>query len=584
MRNTIRKFALILLSIFSSVFLAIWVYQNKYSPILILLWLYSIIVFVISQWEQSSNNVKINLKSLLKPKTILLGLVLILPLIVRIFNFRPDRIHGDDLLSAYFSAHLNLLKDNFFAPIPQNKGEWVCQFPSVYFFLQKIFFLFFGESSQSVKFSILPYVFVISLMLFLLVKKNLNTETAIISVILYSFFSPSLYLETLGLSFMSSTAVFLIFFYFLTAESENSFFSALTGVFCGLCYLFYASSYFALPVLAAYFTLRFLSKQKIIIMKNFLISIFGFYLVVSPFIAFMSKTKSYYLTGRVNQVNLINGSWSNTQERLRKGESIISIVKENFLVSVKSLYTDGIGGYGGYNFGHLALFEKFSFFIFCVGIAICVFLASKNITTFFALLIITVSFIFGIVLSLPPPAFHHFSIAFPFLIWVMSIPFYFLLSPKLNRKLIIFLILSVLIVYSVKNQKYFIRITFEENNNESIRLASYILDNYPSRNIYIASFSGFVFEKIFFFVKAERRTPKFLGVFLKKTKVVSEDSTSEKTKILTDYHINFLNNFNSEEKYVYVIIFPQDFNKKFEEKDNKGKIIEFSNNYSLFIN
>lgn len=48
------------------------------------------------------------------------------------------------------------------------------------------------------------------------------------------------------------------------------------------------------------------------------------------------------------------------------------------------------------------------------------------------------------------------------------------------------------------------------------------------------------------------------------------------------YYISCKNHPN--EKYVYAIIFPQDFEEKFAQLDANGRIIHISKGYSLFAN
>jgi hypothetical protein len=54
--------------------------------------------------------------------------------------------------------------------------------------------------------------------LYAIARELLDERAAVLSVVLYAFFGPSVYLETLGLHFVSSTAVFLAFFYFSLRE------------------------------------------------------------------------------------------------------------------------------------------------------------------------------------------------------------------------------------------------------------------------------------------------------------------------------------------------------------------------------
>lgn len=498
----------------------------------------------------------------------LLILIILLPIIVRIANYSPNRIHGDDTISAFFSSNYNFRKDNFFAPVPINKAEWVCQFPSLYFVLQKIFFIFSGESLLTIKLSILPYVGIVSLMIFLISKKFFDTKTAAVGVILYSFFPASLYLETLGLHFISSTAVFLIFFYFLIIGSENNSFynSILIGVSCAFCYFFYSSSYIALPIMFLFFFAQFFKKNNLKKnIANLTISIIGFIIVVSPFLINMYKEKNFYLAGRIKQVSIINGEWSGTKERIKNGESINKIVVDNFVLSFNSLYKNGIGGHGGYTFGHLALFDKFSILLIFAGLLSCLFLIflKKKTELLFVLAIILMAFVSGMVLTIPPPPFHRFSIAFPFFVIIESSIFFILFKEiKISETIKYALTVFVLIVYSINNQNYFEKSIKDEKENMDVKISLFIKEKYPSRKVMIASFPGYALEKIMYFVI---------------------NNKGMKTLIATDYHQNFIDKFDRNENYLYVLIFPDVFDSKFKELDKKGKLINFSNNYSIFV-
>lgn len=276
----------------------------------------------------------------------------------------------------------------------------------------------------------------------------------------------------------------------------------------------------------------------------------------------MASNKNYYITQRINQVNLLNGEWSGAKDRIKNGESPNIIIRENLILSFKSLYTDGIGGHGGYNFGNLAFFERFTLLLFVTGLLAVFKIMVKKIELFFIVAVLMFSYVAGIVFTIPPPAYHRFSLTFPFIIVVISTLFYCFLSlNKMPKALKLMSIIIVLLIYSINNQAYFLKSSEMEKNNTDLRLARYIDTNFPSRNIYIASFPNFAFEKILYF------------------------ELKDKSKnVLTEYHANVLAMFNKDEKYVYVITLPNIFNDQFKLKDTNGKIINFSQDYSLFVN
>jgi hypothetical protein len=79
--------------------------------------------------------------------------------------------------------------------------------------------------------------------------------------------------------------------------------------------------------------------------------------------------------------------------------------------------------------------------------------------------------------------------------------------------------------------------------------------------VYLAAFGGFGLEKVLYFVMRNRPP-----------------------KILAEYHDNLLKTLNPDEKYVYVIIFPNDFDKKFQQADPNGVLFHFSQKTSVFAN
>lgn len=546
------------ISIIISIYADSSIIANNYSPVLIYWWLASIIIFLLAFGR--------NIKSIhfqIKPvkKKMLLILLLSLPALIRISNYNLSRIHGDDLITAYFSATEKFSGINFFGGIPTDKAQWVSQFPTPFFVLQKFFFMIFGENLLAIKLSVVPYILIVSVMLFLIVKHIFNIKTALVSLILYSFFPISLYLETLGLHFISSTAVFMVFFYFilLNFRQNSRFLAVLTGISCGFCYLFYNTSFIAFPLTLFIFAIQIIKLRKISVITNLIIALIGFSIVMGPYIGYITKHGNYF-TSRMEQVSLLTGSWSNAKNRITKGEKTTLIIKENLLLSVRSLYQNGIGGHGGYTFANLAFLEKYSLYIFLIGLGLSLSLF-KKIEILFIYLILALSF-FMMALSTPPPAYHRLALSFPFLVIILSIPFYILFSSKrTSYKIRYFLIFIFILIYVFTSQRYFLMSVSQESNNANLKLASYVNKNFPDRNLRIASFPGFHFEKIYYF--SEMKNAITVG---------------------TRYHQGYLDNFNPDEKYVYVIIFPNDFNSKFQEKDPNGKIFKFDDYFSLFVN
>src|SRR5262249_953964 len=188
--------------------------------------------------------------------------VSLLPVAVRIANFDPNRLHTDELLTAYFSAtenfhhseildHRDAARPGFFGYMPET-WEWQAQFPKPFFLLQRGFFALAGAGLTTARpprpVSLAP----VAAALFLILREILDPFSALAGVVLYSFLGVSVYFETLGVMFISSTAALTVFFYLALKEYRTGEirYAALAGIACGFCYLTYYTSYLALPLLA----------------------------------------------------------------------------------------------------------------------------------------------------------------------------------------------------------------------------------------------------------------------------------------------------------------------------------------------
>jgi 4-amino-4-deoxy-L-arabinose transferase-like glycosyltransferase len=499
----------------------------------------------------------------LPARALLLLAVAALPVLVRVANFDSDRMHTDEFISSYFSATHDFAHSSFFSPIPK-WYEWEAQFPSPYFFLQRVFFTLFGESILTLRLSVQIYVALVSVMLFLIVREIFDQKAAWIAVVLYSFFAVSVWLETLGLHFISSTAVFTAFFYFALREYRTGemFYAALAGIACGLCYLTYYSSYLAFPMLLAFCALHWLRKRSWLVLQNFAITLAGMLLVLAPFVAFGLRSGNY-VWHRTNQVSLLTGEWSRYREQIANGtRSPLSVIGENLALSLKSFVQDDIGGHGGYDFGHRAFFDRFTLVLFLAGALAGLVLLFRKTELFFVFLAIGASFMTGMVLTIPPPAYHRFSIAFPFLVILMTLPLSLLLRIRpLPMSVRYALAGGLLLLFACVNQRRFVEAVCLDAPADELRLARFLNQRYPGRSLYLAAYGGFGFEKVLYFAM-KNRPPK----------------------IQTDYHENLLKVFNCDEKYVYVILFPNDFNEKFRQADPKGRLFQFSGRLSVFAN
>lgn len=483
----------------------------------------------------------------------ILGIIL-LPAIVRILLYQPNRIHGDDLLTASFSLDYRPLTTPFFAGVPVST-DWVASFPAPYFLFQKIFLRIFGASVLTVKLSIVPYILIVSTMTYLIGAHIFNPFTGAIAVALYAFMAISLYLETLGLHFISSTAIFMIFFYAMlrSIHSTKPFWPTITGILCASCYFFYTSSYIALPILLV----GVLTQKKL--WKKSAWILIGFLITIAPFATYAIKTDNYF-TGRINQISLLSGSWSNDRETAKTTDGAISAIKKNLTLSLRSFIEDGIGGHGGYLFDRRAFFNRTGLLLFLTGAALSFVLLWRNGSILLILLVPMLSYITGVVLTIPPPAYHRLSLVFPFIAIVSAIPFSlhfkkYLLSVALG------IALYLILVYAYTNISYFTSTVQKEALIPDAAIITHINKTYPERRIHVAAFPGFALDRLFPF-------------FIPKTSL----------SIDTQYHATYLENFEKNEPYLYIITLTPEFKEKFIAADQEGTYTQFSDQYGIFVN
>lgn len=528
-----------------------------YSHVLIVLWLVSLVCFVISAGERLPKFPKITIR--IDPAHILIFCVLLLPIMVRLLNYTPTRMHGDDLLTAYFSMEYHPRTTNFFSGIP-DKDSWVSSFPTPYFLFQKLFLRVFGATLLTVKLSILPYVFFVTLLLFSSTALLTNIPTAVAAVWIYSFFAFSVYLETLGLHFISSTALFLLFFYMLLRgfrnESPRTF--ALAGICAAWSYLSYTSSYIAYPILFIGIFVWIIKKRRASLFRLLFWAVIGFALGIAPFATYAATSRDYFLE-RITQVSLINGDWS-SHKHITWPETL-PIVRDNLILSARSLIEPGIGGHGGYTFDRQAFFNRESLVLAGTGALLALFMGFFDVSWWLILLVLLASFVSGVVLTIPPPAFHRLSLTLPFLAMISSLPVYFI--TKLKRGALPFLVLMMgfLGLYAYTNLAYAKTAIQSEQLIDDASVIVYVNRMYPNRHVHIAAFPSFALEKQW--------------RFFPNNTFASVD---------TDFHKNYLDRFDPHERYIYVMILPDEFRTKFIAKDPNGTYIAYSGKYGLFVN
>jgi hypothetical protein len=210
------------------------------------------------------------------------------------------------------------------------------------------------------------------------------------------------------------------------------------------------------------------------------------------------------------------------------------------------------------------MFEPFSVALFLLGTAGGLFLSVRKPEILFVFVVIGAAFAGGVVLTIPPPAYHRFSIAFPFLAIVMAVPFFLLRRiPRLPAYAANALTAGLLVLFACRNERQLAEAAIRDVPFREMDLARFVDQRYPGRPLYVAAFPNHGYARIYYFSGPEAR---------------------RRPKIDTRYHSSLLLDLNRGEKYVYVMIFPEVFETPFREADPRGKFFRFSNGYATFAN
>lgn len=493
-----------------------------------------------------------------------LAAVVILAVGVRIANFDRTRIHTDEFITSFFSATHDFTHGSVFATMP-NDDQWDARFPTPYFFFQRIFFHLFGPSLLTIRLSVQIYVAIATAFLFLITRELLDTRAAVAAGVLSSFFAISVYLETHGFMFISSTAALTFFFWSALREMRTEAIAdaGRTGIATGLCYLTYYSSYLAFPILLAFVALRTVRRRSWVPIQNFAIAAGGALIVLAPFLTAAIRWGGG-MGRRSSEISLLHGEWSSQREAIAQGASPVRVVAQNFWLALRAMAIDDLGGQGGYDFGRRAMFETFGLLLAAAGIVCILVLVRKKPELLLVLVAAGGAFVGGTVLTIPPPAYHRMSVAFPFLAIVMAVPFSVIgRVERLPRVISDAVAAGLLLLFACRNEDHLSQAALRDIPRPELEIARLINQRFPKRPFYVAAFPGYGFDRIFYF---------------------AGPGSHDRPRVETEYHANMLPHLNPGEKYVYMMIFTDDFKDQFHEKDPNGKLYPLRNGISLFAN
>lgn len=487
----------------------------------------------------------------------------LLPVLVRVVCTTTQRFYGDELLIGFFSATEKIAPARFFGPVPQDPTEWVSQFPATFFVLEQAVLDLLGRTIPVLRLSVLPYVFLSGAFLFLTVREVIDRTAGVLAVAFWSFLAISLYLETTALSNISAVGLFLPFLWSALRADRGSVprDAVLTGMLAAGCYLFYPGSFVALPILLVITLLRMLRRRRLELLQNVVRPGLGFLVVFAPFVPYLVKVENYLIAypGRV----ALFGPDSDASRRIQEGESAIRIVLHALSMNLRALVESHVGGAGGYWFGGFALFDRLTLVLFVAGLVAAPFVFQKRRQGWFLLLVILAVWLMGAVLIAPPPAFHRLGIACACAGAVLAFPVWLLLRvPRVSRGVAAAAAGAILLTFAATNLEIFERAALlDDDFGEALRLCGALVRRYPDRMFYVAAEPVSAFAKIGYWADDRwRRMPR------------------------TDYHDPLLREMNTDEKYVYVVAYPDNFRERFLRRDPNGRFRKVSANYGVFLN
>lgn len=421
--------------------------------------------------------------------------------ILAILATQPVHFHYDEFIVANTTITLpTFTKLNWFGVYPD---FWVAQFPTLFHLLQKPFFLL-GPSVWAVRFSTWPYSIGIIIYLYLLASRLFNRQLGYLTLIIHTLFAPTLYLNSTGLHFISSELFYLgamthLLFYLQSKGKQHLF---LLSFYIVASYLTYTASYVTLPVVMitsiGYLLLE--RKSRATIAHDLGKAMLVVFILFLPFLTFHAR-KIPFLTQRSDQVNIFNGTWSDTKEKI-KTTSMVAILATQTQTALKALYLPDIGGIGEYEFGKQPVFHPLGLFLFILG---CIYLlmslrGSKSFIAFAISVIFLLPFILGFILTTHPPPYHRISLIYPFIALISALPLYaiYKLSFSKIRNAAVMVIVCTIGVYSALSTVQILTMLQKDKGIvawDTPRIASLIKQSYPQGTpIYVAAFPTFHYQ------------------------------------------------------------------------------------------
>jgi hypothetical protein len=244
------------------------------------------------------------------------------------------------------------------------------------------------------------------------------------------------------------------------------------GLAVGLCFLTYSSSYLVLPLLLP-FCLLGLPRRRGLVARGAAAA--G--AVLLPFVVYAANWHNYF-GQRTGQVG---GAWwaALADGRLGEGlEGMRSALADQLSTNLSSLYRDGVGGVTDYTFGHRALFDPLTLALIGGGAAAALLFAwqRRQPVYLYPVLALGLAFLIGMVLTLPPGAFHRLSVAFPFVGLLLGLGIAALTEPVAARSRPAANVLTVALALTLwaANLRSLDQMLADEPPSPSVAIAGYL--------------------------------------------------------------------------------------------------------------
>ena len=339
------------------------------------------------------------------------------------FATRPGHFHFDEFITAYTSATLPAFGSiQWFAGYP-DPGQWICQFPILFFALQWPFVGLLEPSVAAIRVSVWPYLALTAVYLYALAGRYTGSRAArVAAVVLFAALAPNLYLASMGVHF-ASAALFLlacVYHYERAAAERRADHAALCGLWLGLSFLTYTASFLALPLLVAY-ALIGQPVHRGPPAGAIVRPLTGFAAVLLPFAAYALGQNNYFVQ-RPDQVGGPFKDAATTGDLAERASNLWALVRDAALANVRTIYTPGDGGVTNYDFGHQALLDHATLALLALGGAVALSRAarSRDDAPLRPLAAVLLGFVCGMVLTLPTGAFHRLVVVFPFVALLLA--------------------------------------------------------------------------------------------------------------------------------------------------------------------